>query len=73
MRHCAGFEFPFDSELRAEETWAGSWERVGKGLGSAWDGIGKGLGLVAGNYQHDSRVMTLIVGAACDTREMGKS
>lgn len=44
MRHCAGFEFPFDSELRAEKTWAGSWERVGKVLGKSWEVPGCGLG-----------------------------
>lgn len=71
MRHCAGFEF----RLTASRGRSKPGQEAGKGLclGVDWDGIGMGLGLVAGNYQHDSRVMTLIVGAACDTREMGKS
>lgn len=69
MRHCAGFEFRLTA----------SWGRrkpgrdAAKGLVEGWDRIGQELGLAAGNYQHDSRVMTLIVGAACDTREMEKS
>lgn len=59
MRHCVGFGFRLTaSELRSEGRQKSRGKETLKRLLENRE-----------NYQHDSRVMTLIVGAACETRD----